>query len=337
MEADDRPAVRVPAPAPASDLLRPNVPLVDGMLRRLKLKPLLIFDRVLASHSIARAAKELNLTQPAVTKAIQELEGDLGVELFERTNRGVVPTCYATLLGARVKSVIAELRYLTDELNAFRSGDSGHVVVGTLISASARLLPLAISKLKAERPGILVTVREGPLDRLFPALATGELDLVVGRLPEADLPLARMYSFHHAELFKEALCAVVWSEHPLAQRTSIDLRELLAWPWLLPPMESPARITAERLFSDAGLAMPGNIVESLSLLTNIGLMQAMQAINLMPRAVAQHFAQLKLLAILEMGDIGAFGRIGYSVREDRASTPAAARFIACLTEAAGEL
>lgn len=78
--------------------LRANVPLVDGMLRRLKLKPLLIFDRVLASHSIARAAKELNLTQPAVTKAIQELEDDLGVELFERTNRGVVPTCYATLL-----------------------------------------------------------------------------------------------------------------------------------------------------------------------------------------------------------------------------------------------
>jgi len=66
---------------------RANIPLTDVMLRRLKLKPLLIFDRVLSSSSIAGAARELNLTQPAVTKAIQELEADLDVALFERTNR----------------------------------------------------------------------------------------------------------------------------------------------------------------------------------------------------------------------------------------------------------
>ncbi|WP_202413838.1 LysR substrate-binding domain-containing protein [Duganella sp. CY15W] len=328
---DDLPAER------PGEGARVNIPLVDVMLRRIKLKPLLIFDRVLASQSIARAARELNLTQPAVTKAIQELEADLGVELFERTNRGVVPTCYAALLGDRVKAVIAELRYLTDELNSFRSGESGHVVIGTLISASARLLPSAIARLKAERPGVLVTVREGPTDRLFPALATGELDLVVGRLPEADLPLARMYSFRHTELYSEALCAVVWRGHPLASQSKIALKQLLDWPWLLPTMESPARLRAERLFADAGLPMPSNVVESLSLLTNIGLLQSMQAINLMPRAVAQHFAQLQLLTILELGDIGAFGRIGYSVRDDRASTPAAAKFIECLTLAASEL
>jgi DNA-binding transcriptional LysR family regulator len=314
-----------------------NIPLVDVMLRRLKFKPLLIFDRVLASSSIARAAKELNLTQPAVTKAIQELESDLGVELFERTNRGVVPTCYGTLLGGRVKSVIAELRHLTDELNSFRSGESGHVIVGTLISASARLLPIAIAKLKLERPGVLVTVREGSIDRLFPALATGELDVVVGRLPEADLPLTRMFSFEHTVLYEEALCATVWGEHTLTRQKKIILSDLLDWPWILPLMESPARLTAEKLFFDAGLSMPHNIVESLSLLTNIGMMQSMQAITLMPRTVAQHFAQMKLLSILELGDIGQFGKIGYSVRGEKASTPAANFFIACLKSAAAEL
>jgi len=184
---------------------------------------------------------------------------------------------------------------------------------------------------------VLVTVREGPTDRLFPALATGELDLVVGRLPEADLPLARMFSFEHTVLYEEALCAVVWNEHPLTQQKKIPLRELLDWPWILPVMESPARLTAEKLFLDAGLNMPGNIVESLSLLTNIGLMQAMQAITLMPRAVAQHFAQMKLLSTLELGDIGQFGKIGYSVRAGKATTPAAVHFIQCLKLAAAEL
>lgn len=315
---------------------RANVPLVDVMLRRLKLKPLLIFERVLESSSIARAARELNLTQPAVTKAIQELEADLDVPLFERTNRGVIPTCYGNLLGARVKTVIAELRYLTDELNAFRSGDTGHVIVGTLISASARLLPDTISKLKQQRPGVLITVREGPTDHLFPALASGELDMVVGRLPERDLPLTRMFAFEHTVLYREAMCAVAGCLHPLVSRSDIRLSDLLEWPWILPLPESPARLTAENLFLNAGLSMPTNVVESLSLLTNIGLMQDSPSISLMPRAVAEHFAKLGLLAILNLGDLGKFGDIGYSVRADRAPTPAAHLFIECLKQTAAE-
>lgn len=315
---------------------RANIPLTDVMLRRLKLKPLLIFDRVLSSSSIAGAARELNLTQPAVTKAIQELEADLDVALFERTNRGVTPTCYGNLLGTRVKTVIAELRYLTDELNTFRTGDSGHVIIGTGISASARLLPQAITKLKQQRPGVLVTVRDGPTDQLFPALSTGEIDIVVGRLPERDLPLARMYAFHHEVLYREALCAVTGCKHPLATRHDIELCDLLDWPWIFPLQASPARLTAEHLFLDAGLSLPVNVVESLSLLTNIGLMQKTPSISLMPRAVAEHFSELGLLALLKLGDLGDFGDIGYSIRADRAPTPAAKVFIACLKEAAAE-
>ncbi|WP_432261787.1 LysR substrate-binding domain-containing protein [Cupriavidus sp. TMH.W2] len=313
---------------------RPNIALSDVMLRRLKLKPLLIFDRVLQSNSILRAARELNLTQPAVTKAIQELEVDLEVQLFERSNRGVVPTSYGLLLGERVKAVIAELRYLTDELNAFRSGETGHVIVGTLISASARLLPRTIALMKARRPGILVTVREAPTDRLFPALATGELDLVVGRLPESDLPLARMFALDHSALYDSTMCVVVARGNPLAARPDLRLAELAAEPWILPLPESPARLAAERMFEDAGLPPPGNLVESLSLLTNIGLMQDMGAISLMARDVAEHFARLGVLSVLELGGIGMFGTIGYSVRSDRAPTPAARQFIECLRQAA---
>ncbi|EJL92657.1 transcriptional regulator [Herbaspirillum sp. CF444] len=316
---------------------RANLPLSDVMLRRLKLKPLLIFERVLSSSSIARAARELNLTQPAVTKAIHELEADLDVPLFERTNRGVTPTCYGTLLGTRVKTVIAELRYLTDELNTFRTGDSGHVIIGAAIPASAPLLPQAITRLKQQRPGVLITVRNAPADQLFPALATGELDIVVGSLPEHDLPPTRVCAFGHSVLYREALCAVAGCRHPLAKRADIQLSDLLDWPWIFPLQGSPARLTTERLFLDAGLGMPTNVVESQSVLTNIGLMQDSPSISLMPRAAARHFANLNLLSILALGDLGALGDsgdIGYSIRTDREPTPAAQAFIACLKEAA---
>ncbi|NYT70448.1 LysR family transcriptional regulator [Pusillimonas noertemannii] len=306
----------------------PSLPPVS--LHRLKLRPLLIFERVFNSPSIASAARELNMSQSAVTKAIQELEASLDVPLFERSNRGTAPTCYGVLLGERVRTVISELRYLTDELNSFRSGESGHVIVGTLISASAQLLPKAILKLKKLVPDVLVTVREGPNEQLFHELANGELDIVVGRLPEANLPLMRRFPFSHTVLYPDEICVVAGRKHPLARRKGLGLPDLLGYPWILPLRESPARAMTEKLLQDTGLSMPRNITESLSLVTNIGLLQDSASILFMPLAAARHFQRLGLVAILNVGQLGKFGDVGYTVRADRLPTPATQRFMECL-------
>jgi len=306
----------------------PSLPPVS--LHRLKLRPLLIFERVFNSPSIASAARELNMSQSAVTKAIQELEASLDVPLFERGNRGIVPTCYGTLLGERVRTVISELRYLTDELNSFRSGESGHVIVGTLISASAQLLPKAILKLKKQYPDVLVTVREGPNEPLFRDLANGELDIVVGRLPEENLPLMRRFPFSHTVLYPDEICVVAGRRHPLAEQKGLRLLDLLDFPWVLPLQESPTRAITEKLLHDSGLSMPRNITESLSLVTNIGLLQDSASILFMPLAAARHFQRLGLVAILDVGQLGKFGDVGYTIRADRLPTPATQRFIDCL-------
>ena len=302
----------------------------DIVLNRLKLRPLLVFDRVLRCQSIARAARELNLTQPAVTKAIRELEVQLDTELLHRNNRGVSPTEYGVLLGERVKSVIAELRYLTDELNTFKGGISGHVVVGTQISASSSLLPRAILQLKAQAPKLLITVREGPQDYLFPALATGELDLVVGRLPDADDIYTRKLPLRHQPLYRNSLCIVAGSHHPLLAATAPALPALQHWPWIVPPPDSPARRVAEQFFADSGLAMPDNLLESLSLLTNVNLLVESDCLGLMPLLAAHRFASAGLLAILPLGEVGPLTAVGYSVRNDKALTPAARHLIDCL-------
>ncbi len=308
--------------------------VAEAMLRHLKFKPLLIFDRVLQRRSILHAAQELHLTQPAVTKAIKELEDQLGVQLFERSNRGVVPTAYGLLLGARVKSVIAEVRYLADELNAFRSVESGHVIVGTLIAGSARLLPLTIARLKAQAPDVLITVREGSPDRLYPALATGELDVVVGRLPEREHPITQAFPVEHRALLNESFRVVVRQGHELSGKTPITLADTLSWPWILPVPESPTRGVAESLFAEAGLALPRNRVESLSLLTNFGLMLHCDACGLLPRGALELFAASGLLVALDIQGIGRFGDVGYSIRAGKPLTPAARRFIEILREVA---
>lgn len=311
-----------PAAAMSNFRLTPN-----ALGHKLKLHQLQIFERVLERRSLSRAANELNLTQPSVTKAIYELEKFVGAPLFERSNRGVVPTELAHLLGRRVKTLMAELRYMTDELNAALTGESGHVIVGTLIAASAKLLPEAISMLMQEHPGIRVTVSEGPSSQLFPALATGDLDIVVGRLPERDIALGYAYPLTHHTLYEEKLHAVVGAHHPLALAENLELGQLMELPWILPSAESPLRSSVEQTFHRTGLGIPPRHIESLSLLTNLGILLRGEAIALMPQDAAAQFLDHGLLKLLPLAEFGLFGRVGYSVRANRQLTPASQHLI----------
>jgi DNA-binding transcriptional LysR family regulator len=313
--------------------MQPNPLSEISLIRKLKLNQLMIFERVLETRSVIRAANEMRLTQPAVTKVIHELESCFDGALFERSNRGVAPTDLGLMLGRRVKSLMAELRYMTDELNDFRLGTSGHVIVGTLISASARLLPAAIAMLKARTPNVLVTVREGTPAHLFPALATGDVDIVVGRLPERELPIASAFPLTHEALFDESLCVVVGKGYGPAPAGVTHLSELAGSPWILPTPDSPARLSAEHLFRSAGLPLPTDIVESLSLLTNIGLLLDTPRIAMMPRAAAQQFADAGLVRILDLPETASFGTVGYSVRSNKEPSAACSAFVECLRDA----
>ena len=93
------------------------------------------------------------------------------------------------------------------------------MTVGTLISASTRLLPNAITLLKARLPGCWSACAKAP-PRICSRLAAGELDIVVGRLPEPELPLANMHALSHHALFEEALCVVVGKGYRMGRTAS---------------------------------------------------------------------------------------------------------------------
>jgi DNA-binding transcriptional LysR family regulator len=112
-----------------------------SLSRKLKLQQLILVAKVIDTGSLLRAAKELGMTQPAITKAVQELEAFFSAPLFERTNRGVVPTELGRLLGRRAKSMNTELRYLTDEINALQGGTAA---LGTPLKAGDLVLSGAL-------------------------------------------------------------------------------------------------------------------------------------------------------------------------------------------------
>ena len=194
-----------------------------------ELHQLQIFERVLARRSLSRAASEMHLTQPTVTKAIHDLEAFFG-DAVRALNRGVTPTELALVLGRRVHAMMAEIRYMADDIDAVLGGASCRVVVGTLGQSCC---PGAIARLMTEHPGIQVTVREGPsAAQLLPALATGDVDIVVGRLPGADMASISGVAVDH-QLYREDLCLVAGASHPLAGAARVSLAELADHIWIL--------------------------------------------------------------------------------------------------------
>ena len=302
-----------------------------SLARRLRLQQLSVFEKVAEAGSILAASRELAMTQPAVSKSLHELETQLGSALFVRGQRGVVLTEFGALFQRHSKSILAELRFLAESLNEWQDGTAGRVIVGTLITAAATLLPNAIVRLRVEAPDVAVTVRVGANSVLFPALGRGELDVVVGVLPSAGTEGDTLVGpLRHVLLYEEGLHAVVGRSHPLARRRSIRLNDLAEADWVVPTPESAAYASVRAFFEREGVGMPRHVVESVSILTNLGLVSQTSMVALMPASAARRFAEAGLLAILPLVGLASVSQVGYTVRADRQPSAATQRFLATL-------
>ncbi|MEJ8859165.1 LysR substrate-binding domain-containing protein [Variovorax robiniae] len=310
-----------------------------SLARTLKLHQLAVFDKVIEAGSFVAASRTLAMTQPAVTKSIHELERHLGEPLFVRGKRGVALTTFGTLFEHHAKSMLAEVHRLADGVNSWQTGASGQVVVGTLLTASTTLLPEAIARLREAASDVAIEVRLGTNASLFPLLANGELDLVVGFLPRPvglAGPRNNRVRLTHAKLYDEALCAVVHQNHPMMRRRKLSLRDLHDLEWILPTPDSVAYDTACAMFEAEGLALPSSVVHSVSVLTNIGLLAKRPMVALMPRSAVEPFVESGTVSVLPLGALGSFGTVGYTLRADRDQRGAMQLFLVALKEASLE-
>ncbi len=301
-------------------------------IRDLKFKQLLVFERAVVLGSMHKAAEDLHMSQPHVFKIISQLEDLLDVPLFERSSKGVLPTVFAERLLERVKPMLGDARAMGEELAQLRNAERGQVNVGTLISASARLLPQSIALMKRLHPMVDISVVEATNNLLFPMLEVGELDLIVGRLPEQ-----RSDSVVYHSLYEEGLVIVTRIGHPLVGRKDFPLIDLMDFSWIVPIRTSPVRARVDDFFIRHQLPLPKNRIESLSLLTNLGVLSYSDAIAMLPRAVAQPLIEAGSLHALPIHEELAFGTIGYSLRSVRSATPTTRAFIKALENVSQEI
>ena len=269
--------------------------LMPSWEQRISLRHLRLADAIEREGSLVRAAERLNMTQSAVTKALQEVEALTGAALFTRTSRGSVPTPFGEVLVRHARAIIAQLRNADREVMELREGH-GSVKVGTLPSAAGGVLPSALSIVLKRQPHLQVTVVEGQHDWLTTLLRRGDLDLMTSRLPRRRLP---------ADITQEVLGIdrarlIVRARHPLSRRPRIGLETLGGFGWVLPPHETSMRRQLEATFREAGLDAPAATVESMSFLTNRALVLASDLITVWPQHLAEVEARTGLVKILPL-------------------------------------
>lgn len=301
----------------AFSLMPPRTP--DALLRsRLKMRHVQLLVAIDAQRSIHKAAARLGMTQPAATRLLSDLESQLGLTLFERSTRGILPTPHGASLVRHARAILGTLDHARAELDAISVGASGKLTVGVLLVVAPVLLPRALLQFKRRNPGIAVEVREGTLGGLLPLLLHGDLDLVVGRLT-ADFDSAGLH-FEHC--YDEAMTVVVRRGHPLQGRRGLRLQDLAGEAWIVPTSQSAYRHRIDAAFRQGGVEPPAEVVESMSILTNSTLLQESDMLGVMPLNVARYYRKLGLLEPLDVPLPPPSGPVGIITRAVSTSLPA---------------
>jgi DNA-binding transcriptional LysR family regulator len=301
----------------------------DWFLRsRLKMRHILLLSAIDQQRSVHKAAAALHMTQPAATKLLSDLEALLGLRLFERTTRGLVPTAHGESLVRHARAMLGTLDHARAELTAISDGAAGRIVVGTQLVVAPVLVPRALAIFKRANPLVTVQVREGTLAALLPALRAGEIDVIVGRLT-SDFD-SRDLRFETC--FDEPMCVVVRTGHPLLARRRVRLAELAAESWILPGPDTAYRHRMDAAFRQAGVEPPARLVESVSILTNTTLLQETDMLGVLPVNVAGHYAALGTLAVLPVALPPPSGPVGTITRAGAVASPPVEQLLQALRD-----
>ncbi|WP_394789789.1 LysR family transcriptional regulator [Rhodoferax sp.] len=286
---------------------------------RLKTRQLLLIVALAEEGNIHRAAQVLNMTQPAASKLLKDLEDVLEVSLFERLPRGMRPTWYGETMIRHARVALASLNQAHEELTALKAGRFGQVGIGAITSPGLTLLPTAVAMVKQEQPTLRIALEIETSPVLIERLQQGKLDILVARLfAEHDKTNLR-----YEPLTEEPVCAIARPGHPLLGMTGLTLRDAVGAGWIVPPAGSVLRHRFELMFQEEGLAPPINVIESAALLFITRMLQQSDMLAVIAVDVAHYYAAHGIVAIVPLEIPCHMDAFGLITRTDRLPSPAA--------------
>lgn len=285
---------------------------------RLKSQQVMLLDALDRLGSLHRAAAAIHITQPAATHLLRQLEDGLGVPLFVRHAHGMTPTAFGETMIRYARGMLRSFDHAREEMAACAEGATGLVRIGSVSGAVPSLLVPALARCKQESPRLRISVLVDTSDLLLPLLQGGDLDLVLGRLPDH-------FADRHLEvrvLGAEPMSIVARPGHPLAAKRRLGLDALLDCAWVLHPAGSPMRRRVDQALEDAGLSHAPDVLESASILVATALLEHSDMVSVLPSEVARHYARLRMLRILPVALPLPMAPLGIITRQGDEGTPA---------------
>ena len=297
-------------------------------LRQLKL--LVALDEY---RHLGQAAEALNITQPAVSKSLAEVETVFGAQLFTRSVRGTFPTPEGDLVIQLARLILSELDRTVEELAARAQGITSRVCIGAVGPGAHLLLARTVVALKKRSAMTTVVVEEEPLEVLLQQLRVGKIDIVLSRidptLVDDDLDVRRLYD--------EPAVVICGPGHPLTRLQRIEVGTLAKHPWVVPTRSGSMLAKLKEMFVVQGHEPPTDLTVGLSMLSALLLVQERQAVCLLAQSVAEHLERSGLVKILPVPFPLPLVPVGVLHRRTSQPSVALALLLECVTLAAAEM
>jgi DNA-binding transcriptional LysR family regulator len=296
----------------------------------LKTRHLVLLVELGRHGSIVHAAQAANLTQPAASKLLGELEHALGVPLFERLPRGVEPTWYGKVLMRRASAALAEMDAAHQEVMELVSGCRGQAAVGAILTPSTTLVPAAVTLLKSRHAQVNVAIEVDSSKQLVERLRAGSLDIVIGRIYDP----SAAGELHFEPITDEPHSLVVRAGHPLLGASGVGLEELARQTWVVPPDGSVVRDRITSLFVSQGYEQPVDTVSAAALPVVTTLLLGSDMVAPMSVELIQPQLDSGQLAVLPFDLNLRMDVYGFITRRQHQFSPAAELLLEALREVA---
>ncbi|WP_275784150.1 LysR family transcriptional regulator [Pararhizobium gei] len=235
---------------------------------------------------ISAAAEALNISQPAASRMLGEVEAILRAPLCARVARGVELTQYGRALARRARTIFLELRETAREINELKTGSGGSVSLGSVTGPALNLAVPAVSQVSTAYPGIEINIQIENSNVLVRELLAARHDFVIGRIPDDIDPR----QFNLIEIGEENVCLIVREGHPLLDQAVVTFSDLPGYDWVFQPPGTLLRRAVEDSFLSAGTPLPATIINTSSIILTVSIVQHTNAIAPVARDVADLIA-----------------------------------------------
>lgn len=312
---------------PPRDVTLPPV-LFTRLQNKLRLKHFSLLSALGKSPTLNLAAEELNMTQPAATKLLKDVEEVLGVELFKRHARGLTATELGEAVIEFAQTLLGQLGHFTSDIESKKSGGHGFLSIGAIMGAVPDLIGPAIARMRETYPQLTVRLLGDTSDQIMHLLEMHQIEFGICRYIADE----QFSQFSFTPLGNEKLVYVASANHPLARNKKLTLKALQEETWVMQPLPSPTRVLLEEIFSRQHMPRPVKIVECSSVFAALQLLKQMQAVALLSESVVKDAIASKQITQLPLVVDGALKEYGMVQRRNTPLSPVAAEFFEFLMD-----